>query len=184
MIEQADQNAQAALAEELLVATYTELRGLAAHLLAQEPNSTLQATSLVHEAWLRVRERGWESPRHFFNAAAQAMRRILIDKARGRYARSDVLASLEIPASQEYGPEELEPLMQALDLLRQCNERWADVASYRFLLGLTIEQTADVLGVSPTTVKDDWAFARVWLKSAITRGADGAAAPASARKTI
>lgn len=163
-----------AAAERLLPAVYDELRRLAGHLMAQEKaGHTLQPTALVHEAYMKIVVGGddWESRRHFFNAAAQAMRRILIDRHRrvnrdrhGGGRQRDDLDSVELPASKEFAESELEHLDEVLDELNSHNERWSEIVHLRYFVGLTIEQTAELNGVSPATVKADWQFARAWLK--------------------
>jgi RNA polymerase sigma factor (TIGR02999 family) len=165
-------------ADQLLPLVYEELRQLAAQKLAQEkPGQTLQATALVHEAYLRLvasgdasapREQNWNSRGHFFAAAAQAMRRILVDSARskrrhkrgGNLARSDFDA-LEIPAPQT--PDALLALDEALTQLAVADPQSAELVQLRYFAGLTIEQAAEILGVSPRQADFLWAFARAWL---------------------
>jgi len=159
-------------AEELLPAVYEGLRRLAAQKLAREkPGQTLQATALVHEAWLRlVREedRAWHDSHHFFCAAATAMRRILVENARrkmtskhgGQLQRVDAADSDIVCALPD---DQLLALDEALDHLTTVNPRAADVVQLRFFAGLTEAQVAAELGVSVATVERTWAFARAWL---------------------
>jgi RNA polymerase sigma factor (TIGR02999 family) len=168
-IEQGEQHA----AEQLLPLVYDELRKLAAQKLAQEkPGQTLQATALVHEAYLRLvdvdKAEHWESRGHFFAAAAEAMRRILIDKARRRRSRRHggeakhrTLEGLEaaVPASDD----ELLAVNEALERLEKLDPRKAELVKLRYFGGLTIPEAAQALGVSVTTANRYWAYARAWL---------------------
>jgi RNA polymerase sigma factor (TIGR02999 family) len=159
-------------AEELLPVVYDELRRLAAwHLSNEKPGQTLQATALVHEAYLRLvgkEDVQWESRRHFFGAAAEAMRRILVENARrkkrlkhgGNLERVD-LEGLEIPASMP--DDDLLAIDEALDRLAEADPRAAELVKLCFFVGLTQEQAAKALGVSISTVERTWAFARAWL---------------------
>jgi len=159
-------------ANELLPLVYEELRRLARARLAREkPGLTLQATSLVHEAYLRLvqGEVGWEGRRHFFAAAAEAMRRILIERAR-KYATERHAGGLErvslseVPApGQEVAPEVLLALNEALSKLEQRDEEMAQVVKLRYFAGLSVEETAQSLGVSARTVNRHWTGARAWL---------------------
>jgi len=160
--------------DELLPLVYEELRILAAQKLSHEPpGQTLQATALVHEAYLRLVGEdcpSWDSRGHFFAAAAEAMRRILVDNARrkktqrkgGDCRRVDLAAS---DAAVEDDPrcEDLLVLDQALDKLSRKDEMKANVVKLRYFAGLTIEQTACSLGISPATAKRYWTYARAWL---------------------
>ena len=169
-LEQGDAKAT----DELLPLVYEELRLLAAQKLAQEPpGQTLQATALVHEAYLRLVEaqcRTWNSRNHFFMAAAEAMRRILIERARrkkglkygGDRERVD-LDDVVLAAEDQEFSDNLLALDQALEKLSQRDKVKADVVKLRYFAGLTIEQTAEVLGFSPNTAKRCWAYARAWL---------------------
>ena len=165
-------------AEHLLPLVYTELRRLAAwHMAKEMPGQTLQATALVHEAWLRVsggQDQHWDSRRHFFAAAAEAMRRILVDNARRKQAvrhggklRRTELDGVEIAAS--HPDEELLAVHEALDALATHDTRKADLVRLHYFAGLSLEETAGALGVSVRTVKRDWAYARVWLFREIGR---------------
>jgi len=167
-------------AEQLLPLVYDELRKLAAAKLAQEqPGQTLQPTALVHEAYLRLvggaREQGWDSRGHFFAAAAEAMRRILIDQARhkaslkggGQWHRQ------ELPAWEIAAPEpalELLALNEALERFERHDPAKAKLVKLRYFAGLTIPQAATALGISPTTADRHWAYARAWLHAELTRG--------------
>jgi RNA polymerase sigma factor (TIGR02999 family) len=169
-------------AEELLPLVYDELRKLAAHKLAQEqPGQTLQATALVHEAYLRLVDvdqgQQWNSRGHFFAAAAEAMRRILVEDARhkrslkagGDRRRLD-LADLEPVATAR--DDELLALDEALDKLERQDPRKARLVKLRFFAGLTNEQAAGVLGISTSTADNDWAYARCWLRLEISGGSE------------
>jgi RNA polymerase sigma factor (TIGR02999 family) len=160
--------------DELLPLVYEELRLLAAQKLSQErPGQTLQATALVHEAYLRLvgqERQSWDSRGHFFAAAAEAMRRILVDSARrkktqrkgGDYRRVDLAAS-EALTEEQLRCDDLLVLDQALEKLSQKDPVKANVVKLRYFAGLTIEQTAGSLGMSPATAKRYWAYARAWL---------------------
>jgi RNA polymerase sigma factor (TIGR02999 family) len=165
-------------AEQLLPLVYTELRRLAAwHMAKEKPGHTLQATALVHEAWLRVSEgqnQHWDSRRHFFAAAAEAMRRILVDSARRKQAvrhggglRRTELDGVEVAAA--HPDEEVLAVHEALDALAAHDGRKADLVRLHYFAGLTLEETASALGMSVRTAKRDWAYARVWLFREIKR---------------
>lgn len=151
---------------------YDELRRIAqGHLSGERPNHTLTTTALVHEAYLKlvdVQQVEWQDRAHFFAMAARQMRRILIDHARraGREKRGGdaVVVSLDeatdLPALR---PESLIRLDGALERLEATNERQCRVVECRCFVGLSVEETAEALNTSPTTVKRDWAFARAWL---------------------
>ena len=169
-IEQGDAQA----AEQLLPLVYDELRKLAAHRLASEkPGHTLQATALVHEAYLRLvggeaSPLGWNGRAHFFGAAAEAMRRILVDNARRKRAvkrggdrRHVSLDGLD--HAEQARPEQLLALDEALSRLAAEDSRKAELVKLRFFTGLSIEATAEALGISPATAKRWWTFARAWL---------------------
>ena len=167
-VERGEPNA----AEELLPLVYEELRRLAAYQLAHEtPGQTLQATALVHEAYLRLignPDQQWNGARHFFLAAAQAMRRILIDNARrkraashgGGLARVDV-ERLQLAAAMP--PDELLTVDDALERLAQVDPQAAELVRLRFYAGLEHGQAAEILGISRRTADRGWAFARAWL---------------------
>jgi RNA polymerase sigma factor (TIGR02999 family) len=174
-------------AEQLLPLVYEELRKLAAARLAHEnPGQTLQATALVHEAYLRLidvpRAQAWNSRGHFFAAAAEAMRRILIEYARhksslkagGAWQRINLTAV--DPCTSE--PDvDLLALDEALEKLQRREPRQAELVKLRFFAGLTTEQAAEVLGISTSTADNDWAYARCWLRLEV-----GAATPAPRSK--
>ena len=167
-IERGDTNA----ADKLLPLVYEELRKLAAHKMANEAvGQTLQPTALVHEAWLRLV--GAENPKfenraHFFGAAAEAMRRILIENARRKRAlrhgggqqRID-LQHAEIASSGD--DDQLLAVSEALDKLSVQNKPEAELVKLRYFVGMTLEEAASVLGISPRTADNYWAHARAWL---------------------
>ncbi|NQV33303.1 MAG: sigma-70 family RNA polymerase sigma factor [Phycisphaeraceae bacterium] len=169
-IEQGEEKA----ADRLLPLVYDELRRLAAHKLGQEsPGQTLQATALVHEAYLRLTgetAQNWTSRRHFFSAAAEAMRRVLIDHARrkksqkrgGNHQRIS-LDDISPLSEASCSVEDLVALDEALTKFSLEDSTKADVVKLRYFAGLNIEQTAEVLGISATTTKLHWAYARAWL---------------------
>jgi RNA polymerase sigma factor (TIGR02999 family) len=164
--------------ERLLPVVYEDLRRFAAALLAKEPvigSNTLQPTVLVHEAYLRLVGPGevtWENRRHFFGAAAQAMRRILIDRARHIRATRPAAAGIDAAeVAREAGgtaelpgdADELLALDAALESLADRDARQYEVVMLRYFAGLTIEQTAQAIGVSAGTIKAEWTYARAWL---------------------
>src|SRR5262245_57513182 len=168
-IEQGEPHA----AEKLLPLVYEELRNLAAHKLAQEkPGQTLQATALVHEAYLRLvgaePQQPWESRGHFFAAAAEAMRRILVDSARRHHALKrggnlEPIALPELAESATQRPVDLVALDDALKRLEALHPQKAQVVKLRFFAGCSLEETADALGISRATAQRHWVYARAWL---------------------
>jgi RNA polymerase sigma factor (TIGR02999 family) len=181
-IEQGDPHA----AEQLLPLVYDELRKLAAQKLAQEkPGQTLQATALVHEAYLRLVEGGhsieWDNRGHFFAAAVEAMRRILVEQARrrcrlkrgGDRVKQD-LDELNLEAPEV--PDDLLALDEALTQLAATNPQAVELVKLRYFAGLTVPQAARALGMSPRKADFLWAYARAWLLQKIegAGGADGA----------
>jgi RNA polymerase sigma factor (TIGR02999 family) len=159
-------------AEELLPLVYDELRRLAAHKLAQEATGqTLEATALVHEAYLRLlgdSREAWENRRHFFAAAAEAMRRILVEQARRkqrvRHGGGKKRIDFEEACSLVQPPsEDLLALDEALTRLAALNPDRAEVVKLRFFAGLTMSEIAQALGISLPTAERYWAFARTWL---------------------
>ena len=163
-------------AEQLLPLVYTELRKLAAQRLAQEkPGQTLQATALVHEAYLRLvdadKADNWNSRGHFFAAAAEAMRRILVENARrkrrlkhgGGREREPAEADIACPER----PERLLALDEALDRLAATSPQAAELVKLRYFAGFSNAEAASVLGVSPRKTNQIWAYARAWLREAI-----------------
>jgi RNA polymerase sigma factor (TIGR02999 family) len=175
-IEQGDPNA----GDQLLPLVYDELRSLAALRMAQEAaGQTLQPTALVHEAYLRLIDRDsaqhWNSRGHFFAAAAEAMRRILVDRARHKQTRKAGggrrrldLDDIE-PTVEEENGDRLLALDEALRQLEAEDPRKAELVKLRFFAGLTAEQAAAALGFSTSTAEKDWAYARSWLRVAINR---------------
>lgn len=170
-IERGDKQAS----EQLLPLVYDQLRALADRRLAQEgPGQTLQATALVHEAYLRLLgsealdQPMWEGRGHFFAAAAEAMRRILIDRARSRGAvkrgGNAQLIKLDPDALMlDAVPDEVLDLDEALQKLAKEDAAKADLVKLRFFGGLTLKQAGAILGISPTTADRHWAYARAWL---------------------
>lgn len=162
-----------AAAEHLLPLIYDELRKLAAARLAREkPGQTLQATALVHDAYIRLvdveQAQHWDSRGHFFVAAAEAMRRILVESARckGRLKRGADLVRqdievIDIPMPAE--PEEILAIDAGLSKLASINDRAARLVHLRYFAGLTIQEAAEVLGVSSRKADQIWAYARAWL---------------------
>jgi RNA polymerase sigma factor (TIGR02999 family) len=166
-------------AEQLLPLVYEELRKLAAVKMAQEkPDQTLQATALVHEAYLRLladEGKTWQNHAHFFAAAAEAMRRILVENARRkqRIKRGGDLQRVELDDAGlgVAGPcDDLIALDEALNKLAEKDKVKADLVKLRFFAGLTSEQAAQVLGLSHNTADRYWAYARSWLHLEITKG--------------
>jgi RNA polymerase sigma factor (TIGR02999 family) len=176
-IERGDPHAAA----ELLPLVYGELRKLAAAKMAREaPGQTLQATALVHEAWLRLggdAQPEWANRAHFFAAAAEAMRRILIENARRKQAlrHGGNLEKLSADATgfdvaaPDMSDAELLLLNEALDGLAAHDARKAELVKQWYFVGLTLEEAAAVLGISERTAKRDWAYARAWLFNEIQR---------------
>jgi RNA polymerase sigma factor (TIGR02999 family) len=158
--------------EKLLPLVYEELRHLAAAKLAQEaPGQTLQPTALVHEAWLRLVGSGnehWNGRGHFFGAAAEAMRRILIDRARKRHRQRHGHGLVRVDFSQldvaiTTDDDLLLRVNEALEKLETESPEKARLVKLRFFSGLSISEAAEVLGIAPITAKRHWAFARAWL---------------------
>lgn len=160
---------------KLLAAMYQELRALAEHRLARESAGDLpQPTSIVHEAYLKILGDGksepqWQSHGHFFAAAAEAMRQILVDRARKRKTQKHGGGRLRVHLTSVVGQNEphdevdMERLDRALTRLESIDRRMADIVKLRFFAGLTIAQSADVIGISEKTVERDWVRARAWL---------------------
>jgi RNA polymerase sigma factor (TIGR02999 family) len=168
------QQGDAKAADELLPLIYAELRRLAATRMAREqPGHTLQATALVHEAWLRLGDGVFANRAHFFASASEAMRRILVERARrkqrekrGGGAEHVDVAEVEIAAPLGNEEESL-AVNEALDRLAAQDARKAEVVKLRYFVGFSFEQTAEVLGISVPTAKRDWAYARAWLHQEI-----------------
>ena len=163
-------------ADELLPLVYEELRKLAAARMVNEsPNQTLQPTALVHEAWLRLNGKEnvkWDGRAHFFGAAAEAMRRILIDNARRKSARrhgggQKRLDIAEVEFAAPGKEDELLAMNEALEKFAVVDPRKAELVKLRYFAGLTIEESAQILGISAQTAKRWWAFARAWLFQSI-----------------
>lgn len=162
-----------AAAVQLLPLVYDELRKLAAARMSQEnPGMTLQATALVHDAYIRLvdvkRAQHWDSRGHFFAAAAEAMRRILVENARrknsAKHGGQLVRIDLNEDIQREKGPQQdVLETDKFLDQLAVAHSRAAEVVKLRFFAGLTGDQTAEVMGISPRSVDQLWAFARAWL---------------------
>jgi RNA polymerase sigma factor (TIGR02999 family) len=171
-----------AAAEQLLPLVYEELRKLAAAKLAQEkPGQTLQATALVHEAYLRLVDvqhvPRWDSRGHFFAAAAQAMRRILVEQARskGRQKRSRDRHRFNIDAidvAVHATPDQLLAVDEALDKLRREDPAVFELVQLRYFAGLNVEQAASALGISMATAYRHWNYARAWLHGELLESAD------------
>lgn len=171
-IEQGDPGA----AEQLLPLVYDELRKLAAERMAQEkPGQTLQATALVHDAYLRLvdveKVQRWNSRGHFFGAAAEAMRRILIEKARrkrrlrhGGEFEKHALEDNELALSTPADEVDLLDLNDALDVLEAASPRRAQLVKLRYFTGFTLPEVAQILGISQSTAEADWTYAKAWLK--------------------
>jgi RNA polymerase sigma factor (TIGR02999 family) len=157
--------------EDLLPLVYDELRRLASSYLRREnPGHTLQSTALVHEAYLRLVDQdvNWQSRAHFFGIAAQMMRRILVDHARAKNAekRGDGACKVTLEEgllSTESRDVDILALDQALTRLAEFDKQQSQIVELRFFGGLSIEDTAEILKVSPATVKRDWAMAKAWL---------------------
>ncbi|MGH7137144.1 MAG: ECF-type sigma factor [Pirellulales bacterium] len=172
-VEQGDAHA----AEELLPLVYAELRKLAAQRLAQEsPGQTLQATALVHEAYLRLVDidhpQSWDNRAHFFAAAAEAMRRVLIDSARGKHrlkrggGRKRVDLS-DVAAVSTTAPDELLAIDDLLEKLAAEDADAAQIVKLHSFAGLSIEEAAQLMGISRSTAYEHWAYARAWLRCAL-----------------
>ncbi len=165
-IEQGD----AKSTDELQPVVYNELRRMAAHKMASEPaGHTLQPTALVHEAWLQLvapPNQSWQNRAHFFGAAAEAMRRILIARARRKHAQRRGAVHLDVDEIEIASPapdDQLLALNEALDRFAVIEPQQAELVKLRYFVGLTIEEAAEVLGISEATAKRWWAYARAWL---------------------
>jgi RNA polymerase sigma factor (TIGR02999 family) len=179
-IEQGD----SAAADQLLPLVYDELRRLAAAKLAHErPGQTLSATALVHEAYMRLVDinecRQWNGRTHFFAAAAEAMRRILVDRARQKTSQKRGGARVRVEFREEVldAPEDCEEILavhDALDALAATDSQAAQLVKLRYFAGLSIDETAGVLNISPRSADRLWSYARVWLQRAIAGTGKGA----------
>lgn len=175
------ENGEPKAAEQLLPLVYAELRRLAATKLAHEkPGQTLQATALVHEAFVRLVDQTtpqqWDNSRHFFSAAAEAMRRILIERARQRASlkrggdRERIEMEAVEPAILPLACDDVLGLEEALRKLEQQHPRKAELIKLRFFAGLTTAQAAKTLDVSTSTAENDWTYARSWLRLEMSDG--------------
>jgi len=183
-IEQGDPSA----AEQLLPLVYDELRKLAAQKMANEkPGQTLQATALVHEAYIRLvdveKARHWDSRGHFFGAAAEAMRRVLVENARrkGRLKRGGGMHRRDLADIDMAAPamsEEVLAIDDALSKLECANAPAARLVKLRYFGGLSIREAAETLGVSPRKADQIWAYARAWLLAEMAESTPGGGSPA------
>ncbi len=183
-ILEAAQQGDSTAADQLLPLVYEELRRLAAHKMANEAaGQTLQPTALVHEAWLRLvgnENQKWDGRAHFFAAAAEAMRRILIDRARRKRAirhggdqqRVDIQ---EVDVASAADDDQVLAVSEALDKLAVEHKVEAELVKLRYFVGMTNEEAAEVLGISPRSAKYYWTHARAWLYGEIRR--EGKAPP-------
>jgi RNA polymerase sigma factor (TIGR02999 family) len=184
----ADERGDTAAAEQLLPLVYDELRKLAAARLASEaPGQTLQATALVHEAYLRLvgpQDPGWDGRGHFFAAAAEAMRRILVERARrkrrlkhgGSRSRQDPdLDDLAGPDTRD--PTEVLAVHEALDRLAEKAPRKAELVKLRYFVGCTMAEAAQVLGIAQSRAEEDWTYSKAWLRRRWFRGEQEKEAP-------
>jgi len=172
------QQGQAEAAEQLLPVIYDELRKIAAYKMAGEaPGHTLQATALVHEAWLRLagsEQQNWANRAHFFSAAAEAMRRILVEHARrkqslkrgGGAERQELDESFLVLSAP---PDELLAVNEALDKLAREDKTAAELVKLRYFVGMTMQESASALGLAPRTAERLWTYARAWLRREIQR---------------
>jgi RNA polymerase sigma factor (TIGR02999 family) len=180
LLQQANQG-DAGAAARILPLVYDELRKLAAARMARESaGQTLQATALVHEAWLRLggdQQPEWENRAQFFSAAAEAMRRIIIDRARrrkaerrgGRIEKVSASATGFDVAAPQLDDQDLLLLNEALDNLAARDARMAELVKQWYFVGLTLPEVAKVMGISERTVSRDWTYARAWLMAEIDR---------------
>jgi RNA polymerase sigma factor (TIGR02999 family) len=181
LILQKVERGEGAAASELLALVYDELRRLAAAKLAREAaGHTLQPTALVHEVWLRLggdQQPAWANRAHFFGAAAESMRRILIENARrkrairhgGEFVKVSASATNFDIASPINDDDELLLVNEAITALGAHDPRKAELVKQKYFVGLTLEEAADVLGISHRTAKRDWAYARAWLFNEVKR---------------
>jgi len=172
-------------AEDLLPLVYEELRALArARMSHEQPGRTLQATGLVHEAYLRLvgeRDPGWNGKGHFFGAAARAMRRILVDQARsrGRQKRGGGLERRELDEAEIVSPDpvgaqgDLLVVEEAVQRLERSDPRKGEIVNLRYFAGLSNEETAGALGLSVGTIEREWRFIKAWLRSVLSEQRSG-----------
>jgi RNA polymerase sigma factor (TIGR02999 family) len=169
---------EAHAADELLPLVYEELRQLAAAKMAREiPGQTLQPTALVHEAWVRLTgddQRQWNNRTHFFFAAAEAMRRILVDNARRkltqRHGGGRVRVELDQVGAVPPSDDQILAVNEALEKFAAADKQKAELVKLRYFVGLTLPEAAEVLGISERTAKRYWAYARAWLFEEIRAG--------------
>jgi RNA polymerase sigma factor (TIGR02999 family) len=166
-------------AEELLPLVYEELRRIAAHKMAGESSGhTLQATALVHEAWLRLagaNQKSWENRAHFFGAAAEAMRRILVDSARRKHSLKRGAGGERVELDESSlvlaaPAEELLAVHEALDRLAAEDPAAAELVKLRYFIGMNMEEAASALGLAKRTAENLWTYARAWLHREIRGG--------------
>ncbi len=171
------QNGKIDAGEKLMPLVYQHLRRIAAHHFRRErPDHTLQPTALVHEAYIRLvkpGQRRWTNRAHFYGIASRAMRQILVEHARAKHAekREGRLEKLELQEALIYEPErsrELLALDEVLSRLKMLDERQSDIVELRYFGGLTVKETAEVLHLGRTTVKDEWKLAKAWLQRELT----------------
>ena len=169
---------EAKAAEELMPLVYTELRRLAARKISQQPpEQTLQGTALVHEAWLKLagnEQSSWNAQQHFFRAAAEAMRQVLVDRARAKQRQKRGSSPLrvnldEVDVATNAEPESLLLVDEALKALEREHPDKAELVKLRFYVGLSVAETAQALGVSEKTIKRHWIHARAWLFQEVKR---------------
>ena len=169
------QNGDAQAANELAPLVYSELRRIAAGKMRHEqPGHTLQPTALVHEAWLRLGDGQFENRAHFFSAAAEAMRRVLVERARRKLTEKRGGGEAEHVSADEVDviapiarDEETLAVHEALDALAANHPRKAELVKLRYFVGLSFEEAAEVLGISAATAYREWAYARVWLREEV-----------------
>ena len=173
--------------DDLFPLIHTELHRLARrHLARERRNHTMQPSSLVQEAFLRLLPgAGWQNRAHFFAVASQVMRHVLVDYARDRrrVKRGGAAVHISVDAAVVLSPEQVEQIVAvdlALQRLAKSDERKSQVFEMRFFGGLSVEETAEVLGVSPNTVIRDWSFARAWLRRELSGGGTKGCGPMAA----
>jgi RNA polymerase sigma factor (TIGR02999 family) len=160
-----------AAAEKLLGIVYEELRSLARSKMARERPGTLQPTALVNEAWIRLnrgRTSAWENRRHFFGAAAEAMRRILVERARRRYRFAEELSDDESRLICEPPAAEILAVHDALDQLAAVDAEAAELVKLRYFVGMSMPEAAEAIGQSLRQTERVWTFARAWLRRALS----------------
>ncbi len=172
ILNQLKDSHDSSIVDQLMALVYSELKQLAAARIANEkPGHTLDATGLVHEAYLRlVGSQSFESRRHFFGAASEAMKRILVDRARAKATekRGGNLARVELEPNQFVEPstnERLERLAEALNRFAQTDPAKAELVKLRYFVGLKIHEAAEIMGISTATADRHWAYAKAWLQN-------------------